>query len=1004
MNYNYKKYVANLLFSVLLLSWFNYPAYAQQQVSGQVTDQQTQDPLPGVNITVKGMPTVGTTTNQDGEYTIDVPENQNVLVFSFVGFITREIEISGRAVVNVQLEPDVQLLEDVVVIGYGTQRKRDLTGSVSSISEREFNSGVSLAPEQLIQGKVAGVNIIQSSGQPGAASTVRIRGSSSVSAGNDPLYVIDGVPLQLASETRFVNVAGESTTSPFSSMTSNPLNILNSADIESIDILKDASATAIYGSRGANGVILITTKSQSESTVTYNTSFSVSKIRKKLPFLSPDEFRDFAQSNNLEFPDMGASTFWQDEIFRPAVSQNHNLSFGSGTGATSYRASLGYSNEDGIILGSNFEKFNGRLNLRHQALEDKLRMNLNLTAARVDEERTPISSNIGNEGGNILKDALRWAPTLPIRNEDGSFFQIGELRVNPVSWPELVDNSQRNTLLGDVRIEYDIFNSLSANVNLGHNNEFIERFNFVPGSHPVGENERGRASLNEVRNESNLFEANLNYSDNITENSQVNAVAGYSFQRFIVSSKLQQANQFPSDATSFNLIQSGNTLANTSNREANRLISFFGRINYQLLDRYLMTFTIRRDGSSRFGENNQWGLFPSGAFAWRVSNENFFPTGTISDLKFRVGYGVTGNQEIPNFLFMELLSIAGSSTFNLGGQTVPSVLPSNFANPDLKWERTTQLNLGMDFELFEGRLSGTVDYFEKNTNDLLLRFSTAAPSVVNFQFANVGEIENTGVEVSLDGVLIQKSDFQWRSNFNISTNDNKVISLSNDQFSRESIRTGPLSGVVASVEGGNTQIIKPGLPLNTFYGRKFTGFDENGMETYLDEDGDGNADLLPIGNPWPDFTFGFSNTINWKNFDSTIAFRGVVGNDIFNNTAAEFGNSNLFPGNNVLRSALTSGASRDQTAQFSSRWIEDGSYLRLSNLTIGYTINTDNIPFLSRARLSVSGQNLFVITGYSGFDPEVQTNTNLGGTAPIGIDYMAFPRPRQFQFGATLDF
>jgi iron complex outermembrane receptor protein len=954
---------------------------------------------------VKGT-SAGTSTDTNGEYELQVPSLRDTLIFTFVGYQKMEIPLNNRSTLNVELEQEAIAGEELVVVGYGTQRRQDITGSISSVRESDFNAGVTLAPEQLMQGKVAGVNIVESSGAPGAASEVRIRGSSSISAGNDPLYVIDGVPVQMASTNNYINIAGESSTSPFNSMPSNPLNTLNPSDIESIDILKDASATAIYGSRGANGVIMITTKNYAETTVNYDGYVSVSSLPGQLPFLSHDQYVNYSESNGLDYPNEGAETRWQDHVFRNSVSQNHNISFGGATENTNYRASIGYNNQKGIALSSNLEKYVGRINLTQRAMDDKLRINLNLSAGRVAQDNAAISSNIGNEGGNLLKDALRWAPTLPVYNNDGSYYQIGELRVNPVSWQQLEDVTERNTLLGDVKLTYDLLETLNVSVNLGHNSENLNRYNFVPGSHPVGASEGGRASINKVQNESNLIEATANYVNDISENSYIEFLAGYSFQRFVVNSTFTQANDFSSDAITWNLIQSGNTLINTSGKSANRLASMYGRINYRLMDRYNFTFTLRRDGSSRFGPNNRWGLFPSGAVAWNVTEENFFNIDEISNLKLRLGYGVTGNQEIPNNLYMEQLSIAGSATYSFGGQAVPSVLPSNYSNPDLKWERTSQTNFGMDFGLWQGRLSGSVDYYIKKTTDLLLSFSTAAPSVVNTQWANVGEVENKGLEISLNADIIQTNDLSWNTSINWSTNKNKVVSLSNDQYQRDYFRTGPLSGVVSS-SNGFTQIIMPGLPLNTFWGRKFTGLDENGMETYLDEDGEPGADLVKIGDPNPDFTYGWTNSVQWKRFDASMTLRGTLGNDIFNNTAAEFSYTNLLPGSNVLENALEreeNGLSKDQTAQFSSQWIEDGSYLRLANLTIGYNFDTSILPQVSRARVYATGQNLFVITGYSGFDPEVQTNTNRGGSAPEGIDYLVYPRPRVFQLGLSLSF
>lgn len=972
----------------------------QLVVRGRVTDGEDGQPLPGVTVRVKDS-NQGTVTDVEGNYSIEVPDGNASLIFSFVGYVSQTVAVNNQTGINVSLEPDVETLEEVVVVGYGTQRKKDITGAVSSVSSKDFNPGVVVAPEQLMQGKVAGVNIVQDSGQPGAASTVRIRGANSISAGNEPLYVIDGVPMQFGSANLFVS--GMQGSSPFSSQPSNPLNTLNPADIESIDILKDASATAIYGSRGANGVIIITTKSKNAGeALTYDTFVGTSSVRKTLPFLSADEYRNFAQRNELEFPDEGANTRWQDEIFRTGISHNHNLSFGGGSQNSDFRASVGYTSQEGVIVSSGLEKYTGRFNANHRAMEGRLRMGINMTYGRVMEDNTPISSNINNEGGNILKDALRWAPTLPVRNPDGSFYQLGELRINPVSWVEVDDERNSALFLGNANISFDILESLTFKVNLGNSNEAVERYTNVPDTHPAGETEGGRASINKLNNQSTLLETTLTFDKEFSANSSLTLLGGYSFQRFVSEYTFTEANRFVSSSVKWNLIQSGNILANTSYKSANRLESVFGRMNYKLMDRYLFTFTLRNDGSSRFGENNRWGLFPSGAFAWNIADEAFFTPTAISNLKFRAGYGITGNQEIPNDLFRQQLGIAGSAVYVLGGEAVPSVLPSNYANPDLQWEETSQLNLGLDFGIIDNRFTGSIDYYRKHTSNLLLQFNTAAPSVVENQWANVGEVENKGIELSLNAAIISTNNLSWDANVNFTRNRNEVLSLSNEEFSRDEIRTARLSGVVA--EGAFTQIIRPGLPLGSFYGRQFTGFDENGMETYLDADGDGNADLVVIGNAQPDFVFGFSNNLRWKRFDLSATIRGVVGNDILNNTAAEFSYTNTTPGVNILRSALDTPVSRDQTAQFSSRWIEDGSYMRLDNVNIGYTFNTDNLPFIQRARLYVTGQNLLVLTNYTGFDPEVRTNTNQGGTAPIGIDYLAYPRPRVFQFGGSFSF
>ncbi|MGS2760894.1 SusC/RagA family TonB-linked outer membrane protein [Sinomicrobium sp. M5D2P9] len=989
-----QKIIKNAL-SVCFLLLFLGIAHAQNVITGTVRGDDGIE-IPGVSIVQKGTAN-GVVSDFEGNYSIELEEGEQILIFSFIGFKTTEEPINNRTTIHVTLSEETQQLDEIVVIGYGTQKRSDVTGAISSIQASNIEDAPPVAPEQILQGKITGVNIVQNSGQPGAASTVRIRGISSISAGNDPLYVVDGVPLQFGSANNYVQLGPQNNTSALSDESPNPLNIINPADIESIDVLKDASATAIYGSRGANGVIIITTKGKKgiDENVTYDTYAGVGRIRKFLPVLSAGQFRDYANSLGLPYSDLGANTNWQKEIFRAAFSQNHNLSFAGGSPTSKFRASFGYSEQEGILLSSALKKYTGRLNGSHDALDGKLKIGVHMSYAKLDDDKVAISSNINNEGGNILKDALRWAPTLPVRNPDGSYYQIGELRINPVSWVDVEDESETDFFLGNTNLTFQIIEPLSFTVNMGYSNEQVNRFTNAPDSHPSAASEGGRASISKFKNTTTLIETTLNYDKQFGEDHHLTFLAGYSFQRFQNENTFTMANQFVSSVTKWNLIQSGNILANTSFKDANRLASYYGRLNYKFRDKYLLTLTLRRDGSSRFGENNRWGTFPSGAFAYNMINEKFLENSKVSNLKFRLGYGITGNQEIPNNLYREQLSIDGSSVYVFGGQAIPSVLPTNYANPDLKWEQTSQLNIGLDFGFFNQRLYGSVDYYIKKTDDLLLEFSTAAPSVVQSQWANVGEVENRGWEFNLDADIMDNTDFRWHANLNFSANKNEVKNLSNENFQRDEIRISDGSGVVLNQVG--IQLIRPGLPLASFYGRKFTGLDANGMETFLDVDGEEGDDLVVIGNPNPDFTFGVNQTINYKRFDLSLNMRGVVGNEIYNNTGAEFSYPQQAPALNVLESALTNGTSRETSAQFSSRWLEDGSYLRVDNLSIGYSFNTKNTSFLKKARIYISGKNLFVITGYSGYDPEVRTTA-------VGIDYLAYPRPTTYVLGGSVTF
>jgi iron complex outermembrane receptor protein len=1004
----YKKFISKgLLTAMFCLA--QLVAFAQSTVTGKVTASENGEALPGVSILVEGT-TTGTVSTVDGEYTISVPAN-STLIFSYIGYVTQRVEVGNQSVVDVQLAADAKALDEVVVVGYGTQKRGDVTGSIASVGAEDFNRGVVVSPQQLIQGRAAGVNITPSSGRPGGASTIRIRGGTSISAGNDPLYVVDGVPLQLSNANRQSNIGGSGgQLMIFNQEPVNPLNSINPADIESIEILKDASATAIYGSRGANGVVIITTKKGKQGTVTtsYDTYVGVSKVAKTLDVLDANQYRQFMQDNNItNFTDRGANTDWQDEIFRTALSHNHNVSISGGTENTLYRASVGYISQEGIIVSSGIDNYTGRVNINHKALDKKLSIDLNLSGAVVEEDNAPISSALGGEGGNILKDALRFNPTYPVYEDNGDYTQINQFIINPVSYAEQIEDlrtTRRN--LGNISTTYNIIDPLSINVNLGYTYENIKGNAYVPRANPLGQGLGGLANTQASEHWSKLLETTLMFKKEINANNRIDAIAGYSYQYFVDEGYRNRVSNFVSDEFRYYNIGAANQRdAITSYRESSKLISFYGRVNYNLLDRYLVTLTMRRDGSSRFGAENKWGTFPSGSVAWRVSNEDFFPQGSfVNDLKIRASYGITGNQEIGNLLSQPTLG-ATSNTYIIGGNAVTIVSPERYANPDLKWEETAQLNIGTDFQLLKGRIYGSFDYYKKNTTDLLLNFNIPSPSVVTSQIANVGEVENKGIELALGSYIFEKPNFQWKVDLNMSSNRNKVISLSNDQWSTEILRNYELSGF--GLTGVNSQAIIPGEPLGTFYGLKFLGV-ENGIEQFEDVNGDGEVsvtdDVTIIGNTQPKFTYGLTNTFNYKNFDLSFLIRGSQGNDVLNNTALDLQRISLLPGQNVLAAALNDEVAYGQPAIYSSRWIEDGSFIRLDNLTLGYNFNVTNLPILRNARVYVTGQNLFLITDYTGLDPEVVSSISGIGESPRGIDYMTYPRARTYMLGASISF
>ena len=967
-------------------------------IKGSVRDDQ--GPLPGVSVKLKGTAGNSTISDQQGNFTLKIPGTSGqILIISSIGYRSMEVPIMEKNEISIRLVAENKNLDEVVVVGYGTQKKSDVTGSVASLKPEDFNKGVVTSPQQLMQGKISGVNVTAASGKPGGASTIRIRGGTSVTAGNDPLYVIDGVPLQLSNAGRQSNM-GTVSLNVFNQEPVNPLNSINPADIASIEILKDASATAIYGSRGANGVIIITTKKGKAGSIvtSYDTYVGVSNVSKTLEVLTADQYRQFIKDKNIvNFTDRGQNTDWQKEIFRTAISQNHNISLSGGSENTTYRGSFGYVSQEGVIRSSGIKNYTGRINLNHKALNNRLSIDMNLSGAVISEDNASISNDLSGEGGNVLKDALRFNPTFPVYESNGSFAQINQFVINPLSYTrELEDFRSTKRNLANVSATYKIIEPLSINVNLGYTSEDIDGKAYIPKSNPIGQGLGGVAVLQSSKHYSKLLETTLAFNKSFNSDNRLNAIAGYSYQDFNDDGFRNKVSNFISDEFKYNNIGAALTRDIISSyKEVSRLISFYGRLNYSLMDRYLLTMTVRRDGSSRFGKNNKWGVFPSGSLAWRVSNEKFFSKdGFINDLKVRASYGVTGNQEIANLLSQSTLG-AASNNYIVGGNPVVIVSPERYENPDLEWESTAQLNIGTDFQFLNNRIYGTIDYYRKTTNQLLLSFNIPSPSVVPTQVANVGKVENKGIELSLGSSIIAKEDFSWKADFNISRNRNKVLSLSNEQYSTKIIYTSLAAGF--GITGVNTQAIIPGQPLGSFYGPKFIGT-KDGVQQFEDINGNGSFsvtnDLALIGNTQPDFVLGLSNSFTYKSFDLSFLIRGTFGNDVFNNTAMDMQRTSLLPGQNVLAAALNDDTGYGQPVIYSSKWIQNGSFLRLDNLTLGFSPNIKRIPAIRNLRFYFTGQNLFIITKYKGLDPEVTS----------GTDYMSYPRSRTYLVGANITF
>lgn len=978
---------------------FMQNTYAQElEVSGTVVDAETEVSLPGVNVTIKGT-TTGTSTNADGEYSLTVPSEQDTLVFSYVGFVQQEVAVQGRSAIDVSLMPDVQQLEDVVVVGYGTQQQDETSGSISSVTEEDFNQGVMTSPEQLLQGRASGVQITPASGEPGSGANIRIRGTSSVRSGNNPLIVVDGVPLSGGNVTPGGGDFGVGEQSA-----RNPLSFLNPDDIESISVLKDASASAIYGSRGSNGVVLITTKSgQAGETGTFNfsTTTSFSSVREQIELVDANNYVQLADEQADADPsqvDFGSSTDWQDQIYRNALTQEYSLGYGGGNQTTTYRLSLGYMDQEGIVESSGLERLTGRLNANHKVFDDRLEFSLNLVATQLQDDYAPVSRNAGFEG-DVIGAALQANPTRPVYGDNGNYNQSTEWR-NPVAMIDLIDDKANTTrLLANFGATLNITDWLTYDLSVSRDNSDAVR---RTGVHPdlalislgwsEDEGSRGQASIDNLYNSSTVVENTLNSEFTTFENGTLNLLAGFSYQEFEDRGDYVQSQYFVTDEISLvdNLDgvnnQDNKAFTGSSFRNLEELQSYFGRANFNYDDRYLVTGSFRVDGSTKFGENNKYGYFPSGSVGWRISEEDFYANSglasTLTNLKLRVGYGITGNQEYPG----------GASLARFEVQSDGSLVQVNNPNPDIQWEETEQLSAGIDFEINEGRVSGSLDYFNKQTSNLIFLRSFAQPAAVESQWVNLdGTVVNKGAELTLDGFVVDNSEFSWQVQYNMSYTYNEVTDLGTF------VNTGSIDG--QGLTGAYAQRIAEGQPLFSFYMREFEGYDENGLAQYAN-----SAALDFQGDPLPDYNLGLANNLNYGRWSLSMFWNAALGFQVYNNTAnAIFLKGNLRNGRNVTEEVANGPESPRNFGEVSTRFLEDGDFLRLANLSVGYNFNVAALAPVQRLRVSLTGQNLLLFTGYSGYDPEVNTDKSIDGIPSLGIDYTAYPRPRTVSLKVQLD-
>ncbi|QLE00827.1 TonB-dependent receptor [Galbibacter sp. BG1] len=997
----------NFLKGLALVGAFLCFSMAQAQtVSGTVSD--ATGPLPGANVLVKGTSN-GTQTDFDGNYTLDGVQSGATLVFSYVGFAAKEVPVNGQSTVNVTLQEDAQALDEVIVVGYGTTTKKDATGAVESVKSEDFNKGLVTSPDQLIQGRVAGVQITQSSGEPGAAANIRIRGTSSIRAGNDPLIVVDGVPLG--------GGGGAGSDVGFGRQSSrNPLSFINPNDIASMDVLKDASATAIYGSRGANGVIIITTKKGKigKPQINFNSSVQFSKISNEYDLITADDYPSIAADVGNQNPDLGARLDPFGSILRTAFSQQYDFSYGAASETGNYRFSMGYQDQEGIIKGTGQTRYSGSVNITQRAFNDVVTFDSSVIYSYIGDDGEAVSDNVGAEG-DLISSALRWNPTRPFYNADGTFNQPSDNQRNPQAFLEYYeDKTETSRILANFATTINITENLKYKFNVGiGRNESTRRTAASSAFNTNNTFNRGIASYEDNYNFNKLFEHTLNYKNEIAEGLNLDALIGYSYQAFEAKGNRMVGRDF-SIADQDLYIKDIGYAATFQPTEVSayfnpsfELQSFFGRANINYKQKYLLTATLRADGSSKFGDNNKYGYFPSVGAAWRLSQEGFLPE-AISEFKLRGNWGITGNQEFP----------AGSAQTQFGPTGDGTALQQdNVANPNLQWESVEQWGVGFDYGFANNRITGSVDYFSRTTNDLLFRLPAIQPAPNVNYWTNFDDIEvlNNGLELSINAAIIEKEDFTFSVGYNMAFLNNEIKNVSN-QFPL-GIPTGEING--RSLTGQTAQLLYDDQPLYSFYLPVFEGYDSAGLPIYADTNGDGvinpnfdgpggSSDRTFVGDPNPDITIGIALNARYKNFDFGANLNGAYGHQIYDNTnAALFYKGAVTAGDNATYQEVNSGAAETGGGPFlSTKDLQSGDFLRLNNLTVGYTLNSNAMAtdWIQSLRFYVTGQNLFVITPYNGFDPEVNTNKSVDGVPSFGIDYTSYPRSRGFVIGLNANF
>jgi iron complex outermembrane receptor protein len=983
--------LAKRLLPALLLIAAPFLIKAQQRtITGKVSNSKDDSPVSGVSVVAKGSKT-GVTTGTDGMYSISVQQAVTTLVFSSIGFIKQEVAIAGQTSINVALVVTNEGLSEVVVIGYGTARKRDITGSVASVSAKDFNQGVIASPDQLLQNKVPGLEVTVTSGQPGASSTVKIRGNNSIRAGGNPLYVIDGVPLdgRSARPNFGTGVFG-------STPDANPLIFVNPNDIQSIDVLKDASSAAIYGSRGANGVIVITTKTGNSgaSKIEFGTSWSVNAgLMKKYEILDAGEFRSALAKYSISGQDKGASVDPFKELMNKKLSQNYNLALSGGNQNGKFRASFLASSSNGAFKNSALDKYVGNFSGQLKLLDKKLTLGFNLTAGHTTEDIIAVSNTAGSQG-NIISSALQWNPTTNFKDASGTYIYPVNGSGNPLALLDgYNDFAKVNSVLGNISAGYKLMENLEYKFLYAINNSVGARetniYGFLQGY--AGLSGQGYGAVSNQQLNSQTITHTLSYKKDLSGKLKLDAVAGFEYWKSNFSNNSFSASGFNTNLTQAAKINIPYTamLQNGINQNApsiyidpaTELQSYFGRIGFNHSDKYYLSASVRADGSSKFGANNKYGYFPAVGVKWVISNEGFMSANRhLSNLALRASWGITGNQEFPAGAAQEQFLFTANNT----------VSQINVANPDLKWEQTNSYNIGLDFSSRNSRIFGNIDYYYKNTSKILYQSTAIQPAPASVYYINLpANLINNGLEFSLGATVIDKTNLTWDVRGNFSHNKNLLKNFTQNGQDIK-ILTGQING--QGVSGTLGQVITNNQPVNEYYLKTFGGFDAGGNQII-------GANPGFSGNPNPENNYGFSSTLRYKKLSFVLNAGGASGFQIYNNTATSVTNiSGIANGRNIDKKAYNAAEKTSSPVGASTRFLEKGNFFKLRNVSFNYNFN-DVGKYIKGLNAFVSASNLFVITKFSGFDPEVNVDKSNNNYPSRSIEYIPYPTARAISFG-----